>query len=75
LEWMWNPVSHIKGKTQKNNIWTKRDEIRGGWRKTYNVQHFSLYSPTVIRTIKSRRMRLVENISWMAKMRHAHIIL
>jgi hypothetical protein len=37
---------------------SKRDEVTGGWRKLHNEELHNLYSsPSVIRIIKSRRMR------------------
>jgi hypothetical protein len=37
---------------------SKRDEVKGDWRKQYNEELRSLYSsPNIIRIIKSRRMR------------------
>jgi hypothetical protein len=36
----------------------KRDEMTGGWRKLHNEELHNLYSsPSIIRMIKSRRMR------------------
>jgi hypothetical protein len=36
----------------------KRDEVTGGWRKLHNEEHHNLYSsPSIIRMIKSSRMR------------------
>jgi hypothetical protein len=36
----------------------KRDEETGGWRKMHNEELHNLYSsPSIIRIIKSRRMR------------------
>jgi hypothetical protein len=36
----------------------KRDEVTGGWRKLHNEELHDLYSsPSIIRIIKSRRMR------------------
>jgi hypothetical protein len=36
----------------------KRDEVTGGWRKLHNEELRNLYSsPSIIRMIKSRRMR------------------
>jgi hypothetical protein len=36
----------------------KRDEMTGEWRKLHNKEHHNLYSsPSIIRMIKSRRMR------------------
>jgi hypothetical protein len=38
-----------------------RDEVTGGWRKLHNEELHKLYSsPSIIRMIKSRRIRLVE---------------
>jgi hypothetical protein len=36
----------------------KREEVTGGWRKLHNEELYNLYaSPSIIRIIKSRRMR------------------
>jgi hypothetical protein len=36
----------------------KRDAVTGGWRKLHNEELHNLYSsPSIIRIIKSRRMR------------------
>jgi hypothetical protein len=36
----------------------KRDDVTGGWRKLHNEELHNLYSsPSIIRMIKSRRMR------------------
>jgi hypothetical protein len=57
-------VSDIKGGTQTENrvlrriFGPKRDEVGGDWRKLYNEELHNLYSsPTIIKMIKSRRMR------------------
>jgi acyl-coenzyme A synthetase/AMP-(fatty) acid ligase len=37
---------------------SKRDDVTGDWRKLHNEELHNLYSsPTIIRMIKSRRMR------------------
>jgi hypothetical protein len=42
----------------------KRDEVMGGWSKLHNKELHDLYSPSsIIRIIKSRRMRLVANFA------------
>jgi hypothetical protein len=46
----------------------KRDEVTGGWRKQYNEELHNLYSsPSMIRMIKSRRIRLAGNITRMGR--------
>jgi hypothetical protein len=44
----------------------KRDEVTGGWRKLHNELHNLYSSPSIIRMIKSRRMRWV---GYLARMR------
>jgi hypothetical protein len=42
---------------------TKREEVTG-WRKLHNEELHTLYSsPDIMRTIKSRMMKLAEHIS------------
>jgi hypothetical protein len=46
----------------------KRDEVTGGWRKLHNEQLHNLYSsPSIIRMIKSRRMRLAGHVARMGE--------
>jgi hypothetical protein len=50
----------------------KRDEVIGGWRKLHNEKLHNLYcSPSIIRIIKSRRMRWAWNVARMEKKRNA----
>jgi hypothetical protein len=52
---------------------SKRDEVTGGWRKLHNVELHNLYSsPSIIRMIKSRRMRWAEHVARMGR-RGMHI--
>jgi hypothetical protein len=45
----------------------KRDEVTGSWRKVHNEELRNLYSsPSIIRMIKSRRMRWVGHIARMS---------
>jgi hypothetical protein len=54
----------------------KRDEVTGGWRKLHNEKFHSLYSkPSIIKIIKSRRMRWAEHVARMWAKRNAHRIL
>jgi hypothetical protein len=44
----------------------KRDEVTGGWRKLHNEELHNLYSsPSIIRMIKSRRMRWARHVARM----------
>jgi len=45
----------------------KRDEITGEWRKLHNEDLTDLYSPNIIRVIKSRRMRCVGHAACMGE--------
>jgi hypothetical protein len=46
----------------------KRDEVTGGWRKLHNEELHSLYpSPSIIRMIKSRRMRGAGHVAQMGE--------
>jgi hypothetical protein len=54
----------------------KRDEMTGGWRKPHNEELHDLYpSPSIIRMIKSRRMRCAGCVIRMGKKRNAYRIL
>jgi hypothetical protein len=49
----------------------KRDEVTGGWRKLHNEELHNLYpSPSIIRMMKSRRMRWAEYVTRMGKKMH-----
>jgi hypothetical protein len=42
----------------------KREEVTGGWRGLHNEELHNLYSfPSIVRTIKSRRMRWAWNVA------------
>jgi hypothetical protein len=42
----------------------KRDEVTGGWRKLHNEDFCDLYSsPSIIRMMKSRRMRWAQRVA------------
>jgi hypothetical protein len=51
----------------------KRDEVTGEWRKLHNEKLHDLYSsPSVIRIIKSRRMRWTVHVARMGEKRNAY---
>jgi hypothetical protein len=51
----------------------KRDEAIGGWRKLHNEEHHNLYgSPSIIRTVESRRMRWAGDVARMG-LRGMHV--
>jgi hypothetical protein len=53
----------------------KRDEVTGGWRKLHNEELYNLYSsPSIIRMIKSRRMRWAGHIVRMEERLNAYRI-
>jgi hypothetical protein len=54
----------------------KRDEVIGSWRKLHNDELHNLYcSPSIIRIIKSRRMRWAGQVAGMGEKRNACMIL
>jgi hypothetical protein len=54
----------------------KRDEVTGEWRKLHNEELRDLYSsPSIIRIIKSRRMRWVRHVARMGEKRNAYRLL
>jgi hypothetical protein len=76
-------ISDIKGehglRVFENRVLTrifgpKRDEVTRNWRKLHELQN--LYtSPSIIRMIKSRRVRWIEHVARMAQKRNAYRIL
>jgi hypothetical protein len=54
----------------------KREEVTGGRRKLHNEELHHLYSsPSIIRIIKSRRMRLAGHVARMGEKRNAYKLL
>jgi hypothetical protein len=53
----------------------KRDEVTGVWKKLLNEELRDLYSsPSIIRIIKSRKIRLAGNVTRMGETRNAYRI-
>jgi hypothetical protein len=54
----------------------KRDEVTGEWRKLNNEELRELYSlPSIIRIIKSRRLRWTGHVARMGEKRNAYRVL
>jgi hypothetical protein len=54
----------------------KRDEVTGEWSKLHNEELHDLYSsPSIIRIIKSRRMRWASHVTRMGEKRNAYRLL
>jgi hypothetical protein len=54
----------------------KRDEVMGEWRKLHNEELCDLYSsPSIIRIIKSMRMRWAGHVARMVEKRNAYRLL
>jgi hypothetical protein len=54
----------------------KRDEVTGEWRKLHNKElHDLCCSPSIIRIIKSRRMRWAGHVARMGEKRNAYRLL
>jgi hypothetical protein len=54
----------------------KRDEVTGGWRNMHNEELHNLYSsPSIIRMMKSRRIRWAGHIAPMGEKRNLYRIL
>jgi hypothetical protein len=54
----------------------KRDEVTGEWRNLHNKELHDLHSsPSIIRIIKSRRMRWAGHVARMGEKRNAYRLL
>jgi hypothetical protein len=54
----------------------KKDEVTGEWRKMHNEELHILYSsPSIIRQIKSRRMRWAGHVARMGEERNVYMVL
>jgi hypothetical protein len=52
----------------------KRGEVTGDWRKLHTEELHNVYSfPSIIRMIKSRRMRRTGHVAHMREKRNAHM--
>ncbi|KAJ4446079.1 hypothetical protein ANN_12771 [Periplaneta americana] len=58
------------------NVWTKRDEVTGEWRKLHKTELHALYSsPDIIRNIKFRRLRWAGHVARTGESRNGYRVL
>jgi hypothetical protein len=66
----------LENKVLRRIFGPKWDEVKGGWRKLHNEELRDLYSaPSIIRMIKSRRMRWAGHVARMGEKRNAYGLL
>jgi hypothetical protein len=66
----------FKNRVLRRIFGPKRDEVTGDWRKLHNEEIRNLYSsPSIIRIIKSRTIRLTGHVARMGEKRNAYILL
>ena len=57
-------------------MWAERNEVTGGWRKLHNEEVNDLYcSPSIVRVIKSRRIRWAGHVARMGERRGVYRVL
>jgi hypothetical protein len=63
-----NRLRVFENRVLEKSFGPKRDGVRGGWRKLHNEELQDLYSsPSIIRIIKSRRMRWSGHVARMGR--------
>jgi hypothetical protein len=66
----------LKNRVLRRIFGSKRDEVTGEWRKLHNEDLRDLYSsPSIIRIIKTRRMRWAGHVARMGQKRNAYRLL
>ncbi|KAJ4447908.1 hypothetical protein ANN_09917 [Periplaneta americana] len=65
----------FENKVLRKVFGAERDEVRGEWRKLHNAELHALYSPDIIRNIKSRRLRWAGHVARMGESRNAYRVL
>jgi len=53
-------------------IGPNRDEVTGEWRRLHKKELHDLYSPNIVRMIKSGRMRWAEHVTRVVERRGSH---
>jgi hypothetical protein len=67
--------TYIEGSVLETGRGPRRDEVIGGWRELHEDLHNLYYSPNIIKTVKSRRMRWAEHIARIGTKMNAYRIL
>ena len=66
----------FENKVLREIFGAKRDEIAGEWRTLHNAELYALYfSPTIVRNLKSRRLRWAGHVARMEQSRNAYRVL
>jgi hypothetical protein len=66
----------IENRVLRRIFGPKRDGVTGGWRKLHNEELHNLYSsPSIIRIIKSRRMKWAGHVARMGENRNVYRLL
>jgi hypothetical protein len=66
----------FENKVLRRIFGSKRDEVMGEWRKLHNEELRDLYSsPSIIRIIKSMRMRWAGHVARMGEKKNAYRLL
>jgi hypothetical protein len=69
-------LTAVINRVLRSIVGPKRDEVTGSWRKLHNEELHNLYSSSsIIRMIKSRRMRWEWHVARMGKKRNAYRVL
>jgi hypothetical protein len=65
-----NRLRVFENRVLKRIFGPQRDEVKGGWKKVHNEELRDLHSsPSIIRIIKSRRMRWAGHVARMVRKR------
>jgi hypothetical protein len=65
----------FKNRVLRRIFGPRRDEVTGEWRRLHNKELHDLYSPTIVRVIKSRRMRWARHVAQMGEGRGVYWVL
>jgi hypothetical protein len=66
----------FENRVLRRTFGSKRDEVMGGWRKMHNEELHNLYPlPSIIRMIKSWKMRWAGHVARLGAKRNAYRLL